>query len=95
MNEHHPDGPLRVGGRTDPAKLAKSVAMTVQEREDGIVRIRAMGPHAINQTVKALIIASSQLIAQGKNLAYRHGFESKSEDGEEITLIVTTAWLYE
>lgn len=95
MNEQHPDGPLRVSGRTDPAKLAKSIAMTVQEREDGAVRIRAMGPHAINQMVKALIIATSQLVAQGKNLTYRHGFESKTEDGEDITLIVTTAWLYQ
>lgn len=95
MAEKYTDGPLKVSGQTDPGKLAKSIAMTVQERPDGMVKIRSMGPHALNQTVKGLIIATAQLVAQGKNLTYRHGFETKTENGEAITLIVTTAWLYE
>lgn len=94
MAKQYTDGPLKVSGRTDPGKLAKSIVMTVQEREDGMVQIRSMGPHALNQAIKGLIIATSQLVAQGKNLAYRHGFETKQENGEDITLIVTTAWFY-
>jgi stage V sporulation protein SpoVS len=81
---------LKVGGSTDPGKLAKSIEMTAKEQE-GVVRIRAMGPHSVNQAVKALVIARQNLVAQAQDLVFTAGFEVREEQGEQITLIVFVA----
>lgn len=81
---------LKVGGRTDPGKLAKSIEMTAKE-QGGEVRIRAMGPQAVNQTVKGLIIARQNLIGQDQELAWTAGFDVREELGDSITVIVFRA----
>lgn len=78
---------LKVGGSTDPGRLAKSIEMTAKE-QGGSVKLRAMGPHSVNQTVKALIIARSSLLAQDRDLAWTAGFDVREERGDLITLIL-------
>lgn len=90
MRREAADTVLKVGGNTDPGKLAKSIEMTAKE-QGGEVKIRAMGPHSVNQTVKGLIIARQNLVAQAKDLAWTAGFDVKDELGDSITVIVFRA----
>lgn len=82
-----PDQPLRVRADTNPGSLAKSIVMTLQERESRTLTVRAMGPAPVNQLVKGLIIARQQLVAQAKDISYVFGFDSHREGADEITVI--------
>jgi stage V sporulation protein SpoVS len=85
---------LRVNGQTDPGALAKSIVMTAQE-QGGTVKVRAMGPHAVNQMTKAHIIARQYLVAQGMDLEYLDAFDTHTEGGDEVTVIVRTTRVFE
>jgi stage V sporulation protein SpoVS len=89
------DRPLKVGRDTDPGLLAKSIAMTLQERENGRLKVRAMGPSAVNNMVKGIIIARQYLAANGLDLEERSSFESHKEDGEEVSVVIKTLVLFE
>lgn len=78
---------LRVSGTTDPGKLAKSIAMTLVEG-NGKVKVRAMGPHAVNQATKGIIVARQQLAAQAKDLKLVPGFDTQREGDDDVTVIV-------
>jgi len=86
--------PLKVGRDTNPGSLAKSIVMTLQERSSGTLRVRAMGPEPVNQMVKGLIIAQSQLAAQAKGMSYVFGFDTKREGTEDITVIQAVVTLH-
>lgn len=81
---------LKVSRTTEPGKLARSIEMTARE-QGGTVLIRAMGEAAVNRTVKALIMARSNIIERAQDLAWTAGFDEKIEDGERINLIVFKA----
>lgn len=86
----HPtvDEPLKVSGKTDPGKLAKSISMTLQEREDGRLKVRAMGPHSVNQAIKGLIIARQLLAATGLDIDIVPVFDTHREAEADVTVIV-------
>jgi stage V sporulation protein SpoVS len=84
------DTVLKVSGATDPGKLAKSIEMTAKE-QGGEVTLRAMGPHSVNQAVKALIIARQNLVAQAADLLWTAGFDVRQEGLDSITVIVLKA----
>ena len=81
------DQPLFVSGKTDPGKLAKTIAMSLHE-QNGSLRVRAMGPHAVNQAVKGLIIARQQLAAQACDMEIIPAFSTHREGEDDVTLIV-------
>lgn len=89
------DKPLKVSASTDPGKLAKSIAMTLQEREDGRVKVRAMGPASVNQAVKGIIIARQQLAAQALDIELVPAFDTHKEGEDDVTVIVFNLTLIE
>lgn len=79
---------LKVRGDTDSGKLAKSIAMTLKESANGKVIVRAMGPFAVNQTVKGVIDAKKLLAAEASGLSIDVGWDTKDEEGDNLSLIV-------
>ncbi|MCU0475248.1 MAG: stage V sporulation protein S [Anaerolineae bacterium] len=55
--------PLRVGAGSNPNDVAGAIANTV--RQDGAVDVHAIGAHAVNQALKAVIIAMDYLDQRG------------------------------
>lgn len=90
---------LKVRGDTNIGSLAKSITLTLLERQAAGQRpevlIRAMGPHAVNQMVKGLIEARKQLVSQAKDLTYQHGWDSHVEGEDAINVIQTVVRLAE
>ncbi len=60
---HPPRKPLRVGAESNPKDVAGAIANTI--RLDGAVDVHAIGAHAVNQAVKAVIIAMEYLDQRG------------------------------
>lgn len=86
---NHPYAPtdtLRVNGDTNTGSFSKALRMTIVEN-GGRAVVRAMGPHAVNQMCKGLINAQRDLAAQGKQLQYTFGYDTRLEGGNEITAI--------
>ena len=79
--------PLRVSGKTDPAKLAKTIALTLRDTCPRL-KVRAMGPHAVNQTVKGLILARQFLAATNHDFDIVPAFDTQKEGDDEVTVIV-------
>lgn len=88
------DTALKVRADTNPGSLAKSIVMTLGERPSGVLKVRAMGPAPVNQMVKGLIIAQSQLAAQAKSLSYVFGFDTGREGSDDITVIQAVVTLH-
>jgi stage V sporulation protein S len=59
-----PRKPLRVGADSNPKDVAGAIANTV--RSDGAVDVHAIGAQAVNQAVKAVIIAIDFLQQRGE-----------------------------
>jgi stage V sporulation protein S len=57
------DGPLKVSGKSSPNAVAGALAATLRERESA--ELQAVGAAAINQAVKAVIIARAYLKPSG------------------------------
>lgn len=55
--------PLRVGAGSNPNDVAGAIANTV--RQEGAVDVHAIGAHAVNQALKAVIIAMDYLDQRG------------------------------
>ncbi|GEM_PF-1576453 len=60
---HPPRKPLRVGAESNAKDVAGAIANTI--RADGAVDVHAIGPLAVNQAVKAVIIAIGFLQQRG------------------------------
>lgn len=90
-NSAYAPEPLKVRGDTDTGSFSKSLRLSLEEH--GRITVRAMGPHAANQMLKGLIVATKDLAAQGKLLMYRHAFHTSMEAGNEITAIQTVCTL--
>lgn len=56
--------PLRVGADSNPKDVAGAIANTI--RSDGAVDVHAIGAQAVNQAVKAVIIAMDFLQQRGE-----------------------------
>lgn len=77
---------LRVAARTPTAELASAISHAIYDGKR--VTLRAIGAGAVNQSVKALVVASGYVAQRGLVLANRPGFITIPMDGEERTAIV-------
>lgn len=78
---------LKVGSTTPPQELASAIAHALYAGKTP--PIRAIGAAAVNQAVKAQIIANQYVASKGKYLAYRPGFETVTmPDGAEVSAVV-------
>ena len=76
---------LRVSGSSRPNSVAGAVAALL--RSEGEVEVQAIGPHAINQAVKAIAIARSYVEAEGIDLYTQPSFVKLELQNEERTAV--------
>lgn len=76
---------LRVAARTPTAELASAISHAVYDGKR--VVLRAIGAGAVNQAVKALVVAQGYVAQRGLVLANRPGFITVPMDGEERTAV--------
>lgn len=87
---------LRVSGTSRPNSVAGAIAALL--RNEGEVEVQAIGPHAVNQAVKAIAIARSYIEADGLDLTTRPSFvklELQSEERTAVRFAVTRVELEE
>lgn len=87
------DEPLRVASGTPPAELATAVSRALADGRHPV--LRAIGAGAVNQAVKAIAIASSQVALRGLVLSCRPGFVNGKIDDQDRTIIVFHVWTTE
>lgn len=74
------EGILRVGSGSNPQAVASAIAHALYDKRQ--VTIRAVGASAVNQAVKAMIIASGYCAPRGLRPTFVPGFQSiESRDG--------------
>lgn len=78
-------GILRVSAQSNAIRAAGALANTI--RQDGRAEIQAIGPKAVNQTVKAIAIARSYLASSGVDLVAIPSFVDVEIDGEPRTAL--------
>lgn len=76
---------LRVASKTPTPELAAAISHAVYDGKK--VVLRAIGAGAVNQAVKALVVAQGYVAQRGISLVNRPGFLSIDMDGEERTAI--------
>lgn len=76
---------LRVSGTSRPNSVAGAIAALL--RNEGEVEVQAIGPHAVNQAVKAIAIARSYIEADGLDLTTRPSFVKLELQSEERTAV--------
>lgn len=74
---------LRVSASSRPNAVAGAIASLL--RSEGRSEVQAIGPHAVNQAVKALAIARSYLTEDALDLTVAPGFIKLALDAEERT----------
>lgn len=84
---------LRVSGNSRPNSVAGAVAALL--RNEGEVEVQAIGPHAINQAVKAIAIARSYVEADGFDLMTQPSFVKLELQDEERTAVRFTVRKYD
>lgn len=85
-NDH--DIELRVAAKTPPIDLASAISHGLYDGKK--VRLRAIGAGAVNQAVKATVIASGYVAQRGLSLAIRPGFVNVrlNESEDDRTAVV-------
>jgi stage V sporulation protein S len=76
---------LRVSGTSRPNSVAGAIAALL--RNEGEVEVQAIGPHAVNQAVKAIAIARSYIEADGIDLTTKPSFVKLELQNEERTAV--------
>ena len=76
---------LKVSSLSEPHKVATSIIKNMQEGK--IVETISIGAGAINQSMKAIIIARGIMAQQGTDLTIRPGFQDVSISSETKTAI--------
>ena len=76
---------LRVSGSSRPNSVAGAVAALL--RSESEVEVQAIGPHAVNQAVKAIAIARSYIEAEGLDLVAQPSFVKLELQNEERTAV--------
>ncbi|QFP76163.1 stage V sporulation protein S [Deinococcus sp. AJ005] len=76
---------LRVSATSRPNAIAGAIAALL--RSQGSVEIQAIGPAAVNQTVKALAIARGYLVNDGLDLCAQPEFVKLDVQHEERTAL--------
>jgi stage V sporulation protein S len=76
---------LRVAARTPTPELAAAISHAIYDGKK--VLLRAIGAGAVNQAVKALVVAQGYVAQRGMVLANRPGFLTVDMDGEDRTAV--------
>lgn len=76
---------IKVSSSSRTASVAGAIAGTF--RDNGRVEVQAIGAGAVNQAVKAAIIAKGYLADEGKNIFFIPSFVEVNIDGEERTAV--------
>ncbi|HAN09991.1 MAG TPA: stage V sporulation protein S [Clostridiales bacterium] len=76
---------LKVAAKSNPNSVAGALANTI--REKGTAEVQAVGAGAINQAVKAVIIARGYVAPAGIDLICIPAFTEIEIDGEERTAV--------
>lgn len=76
---------LRVSGSSRPNSVAGAIAALL--RNEGEVEVQAIGPHAVNQAVKAIAIARAYIQADGLGLRTVPSFVKLELHEEERTAV--------
>ena len=75
---------LKVSKNSYPKKVACAIVATYKKGEENIV-IQAIGAKAVNQCIKAVVIAKGMLAPNGVNLLCEPCFVDVELDGEKRT----------
>jgi stage V sporulation protein S len=86
MSETPEENILRVGAGSTPQTVASAIAHAIYE--NGTVTLRAVGAGAVNQTVKAIAIASGYTAPRGISLVCIPGFASVESNGDTISAMI-------
>ncbi|WP_105615944.1 stage V sporulation protein S [Vallitalea okinawensis] len=76
---------LKVATNSNPNSVAGALANCI--REDGAAELQAIGAGALNQAIKAVIIARGYVAPSGLNLVCVPAFTDIQINGEERTAI--------
>lgn len=76
---------LKVAGKSNPSTVAGSIAKNIRDGKE--VEMVIMGPHSINQAIKALAIARGFMQKEGKDLACKPQFMHLDVGGKERSAI--------
>jgi stage V sporulation protein S len=76
---------LRVAARTSTPELAAAISHAIYDGKT--VVLRAIGAGAVNQAVKAIVVAQGYVAQRGLVLATRPGFLTISMEGEDRTAV--------
>jgi stage V sporulation protein S len=76
---------LRVSAGSRPNAVAGAIAALL--RQEGSVEIQAIGPHAVNQAVKALAVARAYLVDDALDLTAAPSFVKLELQDEERTAV--------
>ena len=82
---------LRVSNKSEVKKVAGAIAGEV--KKEGTAVVIAVGPHAVNQSVKAIATARGFVVQDGLDLTCIPSFEHIEIDGEERAAIRFTVTL--
>lgn len=77
---------LRVSASSNPQSVASAIAHAVYDKK--VVKLRAVGAGAVNQTVKAIAIARGYAAPRGFDLSCVPGFTTIDSREGEISAIV-------
>lgn len=77
---------LRVAARSPAKELASAISHGIYDGRQ--VVMRAIGAGAVNQAVKALVVAQGYVSQRGLVIATRPGFINVEMEGEDRTAIV-------
>ena len=76
---------LKVSSKSNPNSVAGAISNVL--KNTNITEIQAVGAGALNQAIKAIIIARGYVAPSGKNLVCIPAFSDISIEGEERTAI--------
>ncbi len=76
---------IKVSAQSRTAAVAGAIAGVM--RENNRVEIQAIGAGAVNQSIKAIIIAKGYLAEEGVNIVCSPSFVEVAIDGQERTAI--------
>jgi stage V sporulation protein S len=79
---------VKVAGRSHPGKVAGAIAAIIRQGKQ--VQARAIGAAAVNQAVKAVIIARGYLATDGIDVICIPGFATANFHGSERTVLTLT-----
>ncbi len=81
---------IKVAADSRSTAVAGAIAGVIRER--GKVDVRAIGPSAVNQAVKAVAIARGYLMPEGIDIVCIPSFAEEVIGGMQKTVIVITAF---